>query len=123
MLTYEEMHYVAAFSEYGTLTEVAEKYNISQPTITRTISIGSAAAIQLPDLVGKLSHAFLDKAISTEMKLPEDLLRDLNDHVYQLIVLAFDPTVEDRTHANQEKIDQNDKKQKDPGASGCPRTF
>jgi hypothetical protein len=41
------------------------------------------------------------------MKLPEDLLRGLNDHVYQLIVLPFDPTEEDRTHANQEKIDQS----------------
>ena len=35
MLSYEEMQYLTAFAECSTLTEVAEKYNISQPTITR----------------------------------------------------------------------------------------
>jgi DNA-binding transcriptional LysR family regulator len=148
MLSYEEMRYVSAFAEFGTLTEVAEKFNISQPTITRTmkkaeevfgvplfdrtknsihlnqngkiaaqeitillrqtdqminrvraydranrtISIGTAAAIQLPELVGKLSRAFPDKAISTEMKLPDELLSGLYSRAYQLIILPFDPS-------------------------------
>ena len=37
MLTYEEFQYFAAFARYGTLTEVAEKFMISQPTITRAM--------------------------------------------------------------------------------------
>lgn len=37
MLTYEEMQYFAAFAESGTLTNVAEKFSISQPTITRAM--------------------------------------------------------------------------------------
>jgi DNA-binding transcriptional LysR family regulator len=148
MLSYEEMQYVSAFAEYGTLTEVAERYHISQPTITRTmkkaeevfgvplfdrtknsihlnqngklaaqeiaillkqtdemigrvqaydranhtISIGTAAAVQLPELVRKLSRVFPDKAISTEMKLPDELMRGLAKHSYQLIILPFDPS-------------------------------
>ncbi|MGN1390311.1 MAG: LysR family transcriptional regulator, partial [Bulleidia sp.] len=143
MLSYEEMEYFSAFAEYGTLTEVAEKFNISQPTITRTmkkaeevfgvplfdrtknsirlnengkmaareisillkqtdemidriqeydranrtIRIGTAAAVQLPELVGRLSRFFPDKAISTEMKLPDDLIRGLARQIYQLIIL------------------------------------
>jgi DNA-binding transcriptional LysR family regulator len=147
MLTYEEMQYVTAFAEYGTLTEVAEKYSISQPTITRamkkaeevfqvplfvrtknsirlnangelavreiamllrqtddmilqvrafdranrTISVGSAAAVQLPDLVRKLSRAFPARAVAVEQKLPAELLRGFRERAYQLIVLPFDP--------------------------------
>lgn len=160
MLSYEEMEYVSAFAEYGTLTEVAEKYHISQPTITRTmkkaeevfdvplfdrtrnsihlnqngriaaqeitillrqtdqmitrvraydranrtISIGSAAAVQLPELVGKLSRAFPDKTISTEMKLPEELLSGLLRHIYQLIVLPFDPSERSRKEETGEEL-------------------
>ena len=130
MLTYEEMQYFLAFSECGTLTQVAEEFNISQPTITRamkkaeaqfevplfsrtknsielndngrlaaeeirlllrqtdemlervrafdrsrrTISLGSAAAVQLPALVSALSSIFPDKSISSELKLPQELL-------------------------------------------------
>ena len=37
MLTYEDMQYFAAFARCGTLTQVAEEYNISQPTITRAM--------------------------------------------------------------------------------------
>ncbi|MDD5986570.1 MAG: LysR family transcriptional regulator [Eubacteriales bacterium] len=147
MLSYEEMQYLTAFAKYGTLTEVAEKYCISQPTITRamkkaeevfgvslfertknsihlndngvqaaretavllkqtdemilrvraydranrTIAIGTAAAVQLPELVGRLSRTFPDKAISTELKLPKELMKGLAEHVYQMIILPFDP--------------------------------
>ncbi|MGL4790414.1 MAG: LysR family transcriptional regulator [Anaerotignaceae bacterium] len=37
MLSYEDMKYIAAFAKIGTLSEVAQKYNISQPTITRAM--------------------------------------------------------------------------------------
>lgn len=148
MLTYEELHYFVAFAEYGTLTEVAENYMISQPTITRamkkaeemfgvplfnrtknsislnengelaaeeirrllkqtdemiervrahdragrTISVGTAAAVELPGLIGKISRAFPEKAISTEPGLPHDLENGLEQDRYQLIILPYDPT-------------------------------
>ena len=147
MLSYEEMQYFTAFAESGTLSEVAERYNISQPTITRamkkaevefgvplfertknsirlgdngilaaeelalllkqtedmvrkvraydrvnrTISLGSAAAVQLPGLVGRLTAAFPDKPISTELKKPPELLDGLENNIYQLIILPFEP--------------------------------
>lgn len=146
MLTYEEMQYYAAFAQYGTLTEVAEKYHISQPTITRamkkaeevfgiplfdrtknsihlnengklaaqeirlllkqtdemiararefdkanrTISVGTAAAVQLPELITRLSRAFPEKSISMEQKLPEQLEEGLKNNTYQLIILPYD---------------------------------
>ncbi|MGI5990402.1 MAG: LysR family transcriptional regulator [Lachnospiraceae bacterium] len=146
MLTYEELQYFAAFAKYGTLTEVAEKFMISQPTITRamkkaeetfgiplfnrtknkislnengelaaeevrlllkqtddmiarvrahdkasrTISLGTAAVVELPGLIGKISRAFPDKAISTETGLPKDLEQGLISDAYQLIVLPYD---------------------------------
>ncbi|MGI6205320.1 MAG: LysR family transcriptional regulator [Anaerovoracaceae bacterium] len=68
----------------------------------RTISIGSAAAIQLPDLVGRLSRAFPEKAISTELKLPGELVQGLASRIYQMIILPFDPDNE------PEKYDQAD---------------
>lgn len=147
MLTYEELQYFAAFAKYGTLSEVAEKYLISQPTVTRamkkaedvfgiplfnrtknsislnengklaaeeirlllkqtdemiervraydranrTISIGTSAAVELPGLIGRISHAFPEKAISTESGLPEDLEKGLEKGTYQLIVLPYEP--------------------------------
>ncbi|MGN0445769.1 MAG: LysR family transcriptional regulator [Acutalibacteraceae bacterium] len=147
MLTYEEMEYLAAFAEYGTLTEVAEKFLISQPTITRamkkaeavfgvplfdrtknrihlnkngelaarevslllkqtddaisrvqaydranrTISIGTAAAVQLPELISRVTRTFPEKAVSTELKLPEELIEGLVHQNYQMIVLPWDP--------------------------------
>ena len=147
MLTYEEMQYFLAFSECGTLTQVAEEFNISQPTITRamkkaeaqfevplfsrtknsielndngrlaaeeirlllrqtdemlervrafdrsrrTISLGSAAAVQLPALVSALSSIFPDKSISSELKLPQELLTGLKKNTYQLVILPKDP--------------------------------
>lgn len=153
MLTYEELQYFAAFARYGTLTEVAEKYMISQPTITRamkkaeetfgiplfnrtknsirlnengelaaeeirlllkqtdemiervrahdkasrTISIGTAAAVELPGLIGRISHAFPEKAISMESGLPRDLETGLEQDQYQLIILPYDPTEAGRT--------------------------
>lgn len=150
MLTYDEMQYFAAFARNGTLTEVAEQFHISQPTITRamkkaeevfgvplfdrtknsihlnnngriaaeeirlllkqtdemiervqsydranrTITVGSAAAVQLPGLIGKLSSAFPEKTIMTELKLPDELIEGLDRNTYQLIVLPFDPAPE-----------------------------
>lgn len=147
MLTYEEMQYFAAFAEYGTLTEVTEKFLISQPTITRamkkaeetfgiplfnrtknsislnengemaaneiklllkqtdemiervrahdkasrTISIGTAAAVELPGLISRVSHAFPEKAIAMESGLPSDLEKGLADETYQLVILPYDP--------------------------------
>lgn len=37
MLSYEEMQYFVAFAKTGTLSEVAEQFHISQPTITRAM--------------------------------------------------------------------------------------
>lgn len=42
MLNYEEMQYFAAFAGCGTLSEVAEKCSISQPTITRAMKKAEA---------------------------------------------------------------------------------
>ncbi|MGI6736920.1 MAG: LysR family transcriptional regulator [Anaerovoracaceae bacterium] len=152
MLTYEELQYFAAFSEYGTLTEVAEQFTISQPTITRamkkaeevfgiplfhrtknsislndsgrlaaeeiklllkqtegmiarvrahdrasrTIAIGTAAVVELPGLIGRLSRAFPEKMLSSETGLPTDLEKGLEADVYQLIILPYDPTARAR---------------------------
>lgn len=147
MLNYEEMQYFVAFAEMGTLSQVAERYNISQPTITRimkkaeaefglalfnrtknsiklndngslaagemalilkqtdemlrkvracdranrTISIGSGAAVQLPELVRRLTEAYPEKSISSELKKPPQLLDGLEKNLYQLIILPFEP--------------------------------
>ena len=37
MLNLLELEQLSAFAEYGTLSKAAEKLNISQPTITRTM--------------------------------------------------------------------------------------
>ncbi|MEA4890205.1 MAG: LysR family transcriptional regulator [Clostridiaceae bacterium] len=151
MLNYEEMQYFVAFAKIGTLSDVAEQCNISQPTITRamkkaetefgvplfdrtknsiklndngtlaaeelslilkqtdemvrkiraydrvnrTISIGSGAAIQLPELVRRLTEAYPDKPISTELKKPPELLDGLEKNIYQLIILPFAPNGSD----------------------------
>lgn len=147
MLNYEEMQYFVAFAKNGTLSEVAEQFHISQPTITRamqkaemdfgvplfdrtknriqlnengtlaaeeisfilkrtdemirkvraydrasrTISIGSAAAVQLPELIRRLTEAHPEKPISTELKKPPELLDGLEKNMYQLIILPFAP--------------------------------
>lgn len=147
MITYEEMQYLCAFAKSGTLSEVAEQFHISQPSVTRsmkrmeeqfavplfdrrknsirlnengilaaqeaemmlrqydsmvrrvrtyhrashTLSIGSAAAVQIPELIGKVSALFPLLTISTELKKPEELLAGLNDNTYQLIILPFEP--------------------------------
>jgi DNA-binding transcriptional LysR family regulator len=57
----------------------------------RTISIGTSAAVELPGLIGRISHAFPEKAISTESGLPEDLEKGLEKGTYQLIVLPYEP--------------------------------
>jgi DNA-binding transcriptional LysR family regulator len=153
MLTYEEMQYLSAFAEYGTLTEVADLYHISQPTITRamkkaedvfgvplfnrtknsielnecgkiaasevsllirqtdqaiarvqaydratrTISVGSAAAVELPKLVRAITRAFPDKRITTELGLPDELLPSLENGKYQLVVLPYDPAASEKS--------------------------
>ncbi len=151
MLTYEEMQYLVFFAQTGTLSAVAQQYNISQPTITRamkkaeaefgislfertknsiqlnnngllaaeeiasvlkrtdemlarvraydranrTISVGSAAAVQLPDLIRKLTEVHPQFTISTEMKKPSELTAGLNKNIYQLIVLPYKPDITD----------------------------
>jgi DNA-binding transcriptional LysR family regulator len=37
MITYEELQQLVAFSETGTLAEVAQRFHISQPSITRNM--------------------------------------------------------------------------------------
>lgn len=147
MISYEEMQYLVAFAKAGTLSEVAEQFNISQPTITRamkhiedefdvtlfertknsiklgeigllaadeaalvvrqtegmlrrvrafdrashTISIGSSAAVQIPDLIRRISHLHPDMTISTELKKPDVLVSGLAKDIYQLIILPYKP--------------------------------
>lgn len=147
MISYEEMQYLTAFAKAGTLSEIAEQFNISQPTITRamkrleegfgiplfertknsiklneigllaaeeaamlikqtdgmlrrvraydrashTISIGSSAAVQIPDLIRRISETHPDKTISTELKKPDVLLSGLVQDTYQLIILPYEP--------------------------------
>lgn len=160
MLTYEEFQYFAAFARYGTLTEVAEKFMISQPTITRamkkaeetfgvplfnrtknsislnengkmaaeeirlllkqtdemidrvraydrasrTITIGTSAALELPGLLGRLSRAFPEKSISMEPGLPQDLEKGLAIDKYQLIVLPYNPTEKESENNKKDNI-------------------
>jgi DNA-binding transcriptional LysR family regulator len=150
MLTYEEMQYFAAFAQDGTLTQVAQRFTISQPTITRamkkaeeefgvplfqrtknsislndngryaaeevrlllrqtddmvariraydrsarTISVGTAAAVELPSLVQQLSRAYPEKSIAMEMKKPDELTAGLDNNTYQLILLPYAPDPE-----------------------------
>ena len=147
LITYEELQYLSAFSETGTLSEVAERFHISQPTITRsmkkieeefgvplfdrtknsiklidngqlaaeeagmllrqhesmlrrvraydranhTISIGSAAAVQIPELIRKVTEQNPNATISTELKKLAELLAGLENGAYQLIVLPYEP--------------------------------
>jgi DNA-binding transcriptional LysR family regulator len=58
---------------------------------SRTIAIGSAAALELPDLIGTISHLFPQKSITTELVLPKDLLQGLREGVCQLVILPGDP--------------------------------
>lgn len=136
-----------AFSKVSTLSEVAEKFHISQPTVTRamkhieeefgvplferaknsirlreigilaaeearaiikqtdgmlrrvraydhmshTISIGSSAAVQIPELIRRISEAHPEMTISTELKKPEALAAGLANDTYQLIILPYEP--------------------------------
>lgn len=57
----------------------------------RTISIGSGAAVQIPDLIRRISESYPEMAISTELKKPSELLEGLENNFYQLIVLPFEP--------------------------------
>lgn len=56
-----------------------------------TISIGSGAAVQLPNLIRKLSESHPTATISTELKTPDILIDGLNQNTYQLIVLPYNP--------------------------------
>lgn len=113
MLSCEEMNYLTAFAKSKTLSEVAEQFHISQPTITRTrkkaeevfgVSLfdrtknsiklnenGKLAAVQLPKLVQLLTECYPEKAISTELRKPDELLTGLKQGIYQLIILPFVP--------------------------------
>lgn len=145
MLSYEEMQYITIFAKVGTLSKVAERCNISQPTITRamkkaeeefgvplfdrtkntialndngilateeisvilkrteemfqrvraydrvnrTISIGSGAAVQLPNLIRLLTEAHPEATISTELKKTDELEKGLENNTYQLIIVPY----------------------------------
>lgn len=147
MISYEEMQYLIAFAKLGTLSEVAEQFHISQPTITRamkhieeeigamlfertknsiklgdtgllaaeeaamvvkqtdsmlrrvrafdrashTIAIASSAAVQIPDLIRRISQLHPDMTISTELKKPDVLVSGLAQDTYQLIILPYRP--------------------------------
>lgn len=147
MVSYEDLQYLLAFSQANTLSQVAEQFHISQPTITRamkriedtfdvplfvrtknsitlndtgrlaaeeaavalkqaasmlqrvrtyhqakhTIAIGSSAAVQIPDLILRLSAAHPEMTISTELKKPAELLAGLESDRYQLIILPHLP--------------------------------
>lgn len=147
MIGYEEMQYLIAFAKTGTLSEVAEQFHISQPTVTRsmkhieeefgvalfertknsiklneigllaaeeaemvikqtdgmlrrvraydrashTISIGTSAAVQIPELIRQLSESYPEMSISSELKKPEALMNGLRKDTYQLIILPYRP--------------------------------
>lgn len=52
----------------------------------RTISLGTAAAIQLPDLISLLSRSCPELPITSEQRMPQDLAKGLDSGLYQLIV-------------------------------------
>lgn len=56
-----------------------------------TITIGTGAAIQLPDLITKINRYFPNQTVATELKKPEELLAGLENNNYQLIILPFQP--------------------------------
>ncbi len=56
---------------------------------SRTISIGSAAAVQIPNLIRKLTDLHPNLPISTELKKPYELEKGLENDTYQLIVLPY----------------------------------
>lgn len=55
----------------------------------RTISIGSAAAIALPNLTEQFAIAFPNKTIATEYGLPKDLEVAFKNKIYQFIILPY----------------------------------
>ena len=57
----------------------------------RTIAIGSCIMLPIPEIIGRMSRAFPEMTISSEMKLPEELLPGLNRGLYQLIILPYIP--------------------------------
>lgn len=147
MIDYDALEQFVAFSQLGTLSEVAEQFSISQPTITRnmqkvedafgvplfnrgknrielndngrlaaeeatrvlkqtldmlrrvrtfdkaqhTISIGSCIALPVPDLIRQLNALYPSATISTEMKMPSELVKGLSSDIYQLIILPYEP--------------------------------
>jgi DNA-binding transcriptional LysR family regulator len=57
----------------------------------RTIAIGSAAAVEIPGLIQALTRRFPEKSISTELKMPDELIQGLEQNTYQLIILPYVP--------------------------------
>lgn len=57
----------------------------------RTISIGSGAAVPIPNLIRRISELHPGMTISTELKKPPELMRGLQDKTYQLILLPYQP--------------------------------
>lgn len=62
-----------------------------------TISIGTAAAVQIPELIRKVTEQNPNTTISTELKRPNELLLGLDNATYQLIVLPYKPKNENLT--------------------------
>lgn len=147
MISYEDLNYLVAFANLGTLSQVAEELHTSQPTVTRcmkrleeefdtplfdrsknsiklsetgklaareaaavikqtgdmlgrvrahhrashTISVGSAAVVQIPNLIGRISALHPEMTISSELKKPQELERGFENNIYQLIILPYKP--------------------------------
>lgn len=58
---------------------------------SHTISIGSSAAVQIPDLIRRISELHPEMTISTELKKPDVLVDGLSKDAYQLIILPYEP--------------------------------
>lgn len=159
MIDYNALEQFVAFSQAGTLSEVAEHFSISQPTITRnmkkiedafgvslftrgknhielndtgrlaaeeaarvlkqtqdmfrrvrtfdksqhTISIGSCIVLPVPDLIRRVSTISPSATISTEVKMPNELITGLYNDMYHLIILPYEP---DDTAVSYVKIEE-----------------
>lgn len=159
MIDYNALEQFVAFSQTGTLSEVAEQFSISQPTITRnmqkvedafgvplfhrsknrialndngwlaaeeaarvlkqtqdmlrrvrtfdkvqhTITLGSCIVLPVPDLIRRLNTMYPQATISTETKMPAELISGLANDVYQLIILPYEPDDADVSYVKIEE--------------------
>lgn len=159
MIDYNALEQFVAFSQTGTLSEVAEQFSISQPTITRnmqkvedafgvplfhrsknrialndngwlaaeeaarvlkqtqdmlrrvrtfdkvqhTITLGSCIVLPVPDLIRRLNTMYPQATISTETKMPAELISGLANDAYQLIILPYEPDDADVSYVKIEE--------------------